>query len=114
MPAEKFVVKRMGSEVLSFRQRWLQQSESRELQRPLRNSTPEKEGQFRQSGEVHRWMYDRRSLAQLLQECGLVQTHVCGAKETSIPNFNRYMPDIEPDGSTRKPDSLFMGAIKSK
>lgn len=112
MPAEKFVVERMGSEVLSFRQWWLQQAESRELQAPLRHPTPDEEGQFRQSGEVHRWMYDRRSLAQLLGECGFVKARVCGPTETNINDFNHYLLDVEADGSTRKPDSLFMEATK--
>jgi hypothetical protein len=35
---------------------------------------------------------------------------VCRADESQILNFHAYYLDIEPDGSVRKPDSLFMEA----
>jgi len=35
------------------------------------------------------------------------------AGESSIPEFGKYFLDQMPDGSTRKPDSLFMEALKS-
>jgi len=33
-------------------------------------------------------------------------------KRIKYRKFNTYLLDIEPDGSIRKPDSLFMEAIK--
>ncbi|ELS34331.1 MULTISPECIES: class I SAM-dependent methyltransferase [Pseudanabaena] len=68
-------------------------------------------GLFRNSGEVHQWMYDRFSLAILLEECGFVNIRVCQAHESRIPDFNSYGLDVI-DGKVRKPDSLFIEACK--
>ena len=68
-------------------------------------------GLFRNSGEVHQWMYDRFSLARLLEECGFTNIQICQAHESSIPDFNSYGLDII-DGKVRKPDSLFIEASK--
>ena len=68
-------------------------------------------GLFRNSGEVHQWMYDRFSLTKLLEECGFVNIKICQAHESGIPDFNSYGLDII-DGKIRKPDSLFIEACK--
>lgn len=70
-----------------------------------------KEGLFRHSGEIHRWMYDRFSLKRLLQQAGFVDINICKADESHIPDFNIYRLDVV-NGKVRKPDSLFMEAIK--
>lgn len=70
-----------------------------------------REGLFRSSGEVHRWMYDRISLARLLHQAGFQDVRVCRADESAIPNFEHYQLDTC-KGQIRKPDSLFMEAIK--
>ena len=70
-----------------------------------------REGSFRQSGEIHRWMYDRVSLARLLQQVGFERPVVCGAGESRIPNFDAYQLD-RVNGVTRKPDSLYIEAVK--
>lgn len=69
-------------------------------------------GRFRQSGEVHQWMYDRFSLALLLKECGFEQIVQRSATESYIPNWSSFNLDTEADGSIYKPDSLYMEAIK--
>jgi len=69
------------------------------------------EGWFRNSGEVHRWMYDHFSLQRLLLKAGFSDIHVCLADVSAIRDFNSYNLDII-DGKVRKPDSLFMEAIK--
>lgn len=69
---------------------------------------------FRNSGEVHRWMYDRLSLAALLRAAGFEDIQVCTAAYSSIKDFSSYCLDTHEDGSTRKPDSLFMEARKPK
>ncbi len=70
------------------------------------------EGLFRcTSGEVHRWMYDRFSLARLLQECGFIESLYCQPDQSRIPDFNSYELD-RVDGQTRIPQSLFMEAMK--
>jgi len=69
-------------------------------------------GRFRQSGEIHQWMYDRYSLDKLLQECGLVKVTQRYAHQSYLENWNKYNLDTEPDGTIYKPDSLYMEAIK--
>jgi hypothetical protein len=70
-----------------------------------------REGLFRQSGEVHHWMYDRVSLKHLLEQCGFGQVHVCTAFESRIEGFASFDLDVV-TGRVRKPDSLFMEAVK--
>lgn len=69
-------------------------------------------GRFRQSGEVHQWMYDRYSLARLLKKCGLENSVQRTATESFISDWTRFNLDTEIDGSVYKPDSLFIEAIK--
>lgn len=69
------------------------------------------EGLFRNSGEIHRWMYDRFSLSRLLKQAGFIKIRACQADDSLIPNFSRYNLDMV-DGKIRKPDSLFMEAVK--
>ncbi|OKH33590.1 methyltransferase type 11 [[Phormidium ambiguum] IAM M-71] len=69
-------------------------------------------GRFRQSGEIHQWMYDRYSLAMLLKKCGMENIVQRTATESYIANWHTFNLDTEPDGTVYKPDSLFMEAIK--
>jgi SAM-dependent methyltransferase len=69
-----------------------------------------RDGIFRNSGEIHRIMYDRYSLKRLLSSCGFVDIQACRANESRIPDFNTYRLDFI-DGVPRKPDSLFLEAI---
>lgn len=69
-------------------------------------------GRFRQSGEVHQWMYDRHSLAELLKQCGFEAVTQQTATSSQIPNWQRFLLDTELDGRVYKPDSLFMEATK--
>jgi len=74
------------------------------------------EGLFRQSGEIHRWMYDRSSLRRLLERVGFREVRVCTATESRIADFASYWLDTNPphtnNGRVRKPDSLFIEAVK--
>ncbi|WP_103668735.1 methyltransferase domain-containing protein [Pseudanabaena sp. BC1403] len=69
------------------------------------------EGLFRNTGEVHRWMYDRFSLQRMLTQVGFVDIHCCQANESKILDFNTYELDVF-DGLVKRPDSLFMEGIK--
>lgn len=75
--------------------------------------TKEQIGEFRCGGEVHLWMYDSVSLGALLEEHGFRQPAVCGADESEFPRFRSYELDTLPDGSARKPDSLYIEARKT-
>lgn len=118
MPAESFVIERAGSEVLNLLP-GLRQS-ARPDSRPSREDRlggdPQMDagniGEFRLSGEIHLWMYDRYSLRRLLQQTRFQNIEICRADGSNIPNFNSYLLDIEANGAVRKPDSLFMEARK--
>lgn len=117
MPAESFVIERLGGEVINAISNIRTKPELK-IQSPSRTDfnshTPDAMsiGKFRLSGEVHQWMYDRCSLKKLLEEAGFSNIRVCKANESLIPEFNSYHLDILPDGSIRKPDSLFMEGMK--
>lgn len=70
-------------------------------------------GSFRQSGEIHQWMYDRYSLSCLLKQCGGEKIIQRTATESYIPHWQTFNLDTEVDGVVTKPDSLFMEAIKA-
>lgn len=71
-----------------------------------------REGWFRTSGEVHRWMYDRFSLGRLLLKAGFCDVSVCAPDVSRIPGFAAYGLDVA-DGVVRKPDSLFMEGVRT-
>jgi SAM-dependent methyltransferase len=118
MPAEEFVIGRLGSEVLNALA--VLRSSRSEANEPAEETNPKFEiendvtriGQFRLSGEIHYWMYDRYSLSTLLTAAGFNNARVCLADHSAIPDFNSYLLDIELNGAVRKPDSLFMEAEK--
>lgn len=109
MPAEAFVLERTGSEAKNAIARLRAQPGEAP---PAMELDPARLGHFRLAGECHLWMYDRYSLAELLRGAGFVAIRRCRADESAIADFNRYLLDIEADGATRKPDSLFMEAAK--
>ena len=69
-------------------------------------------GRFHRSGELHKWMYDRYSLANVLMAAGFTDTKQCEAAESRIPQWPSFDLDTEPDGRTYKPDSLFLEATR--
>jgi hypothetical protein len=69
-------------------------------------------GAFRITGEVHRWMYDRYSLAHALKEVGFLSPRKVGAEESAVAGWSGFHLDTEPDGSIYKPDSIFMEAVR--
>ena len=69
-------------------------------------------GAFRLSGEVHRWMYDKFSLARLLKSVGFKNVDSLPADQSHLQNWHSYLLDTTKEGTTRKPDSLFMEARK--
>jgi len=118
MPAEDFVFKRVGPEIkksiLEFRNKSLYNSNYENTDsKPgagYQKSDLQKLSQFRVSGEIHQWMYDRYSLSKLLAETGFSNIRQCNADKSDIPNFRSYLLDTEENGMIRKPDSLFIEA----
>jgi SAM-dependent methyltransferase len=68
-------------------------------------------GQFLDSGEVHRWMYDRLSLRHLCQTAGLIDFQICAADQSSLPDYAQFQLD-QVGGDVRKPDSIFVECRK--
>jgi hypothetical protein len=110
MPAEEFVVARMGAEVRRVREKLRAKGTSASV--PSRPPKPDEVTRFRAGGEVHRWMYDRQSLRRLLHATGFEGEAVCRADESRIPEFARFHLDADEDERVRKPDSLFFEASK--
>lgn len=108
MPAGDFVFDRTGNEA----RQWIEAQRHAPTQPPDGEPSAREVARFRATGEVHRWMYDRCSLGRLLAGIGFIDIRVCAAGESSIPGFAAYHFDVQPDGRTRKPDSLFMEARK--
>ena len=70
-------------------------------------------GRFRLAGEVHQWMYDRYSLAQLMLAASFQDPVQQSATESQIPHWSKFNLDTLPNRTTIKPDSFFMEAIKA-
>lgn len=69
-------------------------------------------GRFRQSGEVHQWLYDRYSLAQLLSSCGFQNITACSPGQSAIPRWADFGLDQKLTGEPLKPDLLYMECRK--
>jgi len=108
-PAPARVARRVRSAVSSLR-RMLASACVRVFMGP-EGSAALREGVFRRGGEVHRWMYDRLSLAQALQRAGFVEARMRVADDSDIPGFARYGLETR-NGKPRKPDSLYLEARK--
>ncbi|MEO6003556.1 MAG: methyltransferase domain-containing protein [Opitutus sp.] len=69
-------------------------------------------GRFRQSGEVHLWMYDRFSLARLMVQAGFREPRVKVAGQSDIPDWVRFGLDVDSTGAPIKPDLLYVECLK--
>jgi predicted SAM-dependent methyltransferase len=70
-----------------------------------------KVGQFRMTGEIHMWMYDRYSLSRILKNSGFRDIKIKNAFESDIPNWSSYELDVK-EGIAYDPISLFIEAKK--
>ncbi len=70
------------------------------------------DGRFWNSGEVHKQMYDRFSLEQLLMQIGFRTISIKSANESDITGWANFFLDFTQTGIPRKPDSLYLEAIK--
>lgn len=116
MPAEEFVLQRLGQELKQTLRYLRSQPKTGHGISPNQEEYESRDTaafhQFLQSGELHKWMYDRYSLRCLLESVGFENVRVVKAWESDIPQFASYYLDCMPDGSVRKADSLFMEAVK--
>ena len=119
VPAEDLVIERLGAEARDG-MAWVRRRRAEGKDERLTDETwldatdpsAEQEIEFRRQGEVHRWMYDRVSMARLLRDAGFAAPGTRGAAESGIPGWADYGLDAGPDGQPHKPDSLFMEATR--
>ncbi len=113
MPAFDFVRQRAGAELDDFLREFSAPGRvhpaAAQAQEP---EDPEEYARLRQSGELHLWMYDRRSLRLAMEAAGFVQVRRQGAATSAIPDFARFQLDQLPGGVERKPDSLYFEGLK--
>ena len=67
-----------------------------------------------ESGERHKWMYDRISLQIILEVVGFVEFEVKKYNESNIQYWDKYNLDQSSyyKNKPRKPDSIFVEAVK--
>lgn len=69
-------------------------------------------GKFRNSGEIHKSMYDRFLLSELLIDAKFSSLQVQSAFSSNIKNWKDFYLDVDASGKVIKPDSLFMEGVK--
>lgn len=109
------LLERMRSRTAADLMRALQRRAAKAVVRAIAGRSVDEafaEGLFRNSGEVHHWMYDRYSLERSLAHAGFVEVQTRSATESLIPAFASFELDVVA-GRVRKPDSLFVEAVKS-
>jgi predicted SAM-dependent methyltransferase len=113
MPCEDYVLERMGEEVKNFLRvfRETKSTEGRNESEPQASAAGEVPSE-NLTFEKHRWLYDRLSLARLLAEVGFQEVDPVAHNISRIPDFETYHLDTLENGRIRKPDSLFMEAVK--
>ena len=76
------------------------------------NSEDAQLGEFRNSGELFKWMYDKYSIGKILSEIGFKDIKVQTADKSYIIDWDKYLELDMEKGVVRKPDSLFIEAKK--
>ena len=132
---EPFVIERLGEEVRQIRknckenkEEYIKEEKNKPLVKKLISNAKDKikeyllvklntskaavdVGNYRLRGEVHQWMYDRYSLAELLAKFGGADTRLTDAFNSKIKNWPAYQLDVV-ENRVRKPDSMFMESVK--
>ena len=71
-------------------------------------------GRFTQSGELHKHMYDRVSLIELLNNVGFTKCSTQSHLSSFITDWKEFHLDNTESGEPRKSDSLYLEAVKPK
>ena len=115
---KRFVASRIGDEAVNGAAPVEPPSRARRLHSAVlsllvgsRRAQALSEGTFRRSGEVHRWMYDRFSLARALTQAGFTDVRRRAADESAIARFASFGLETA-GGQPRKPDSLYVEGRK--
>lgn len=68
-------------------------------------------GIFRESGEMHKWMYDKYSLTRMLYDVGFESVELVDPFNSSIPDWPSFCFDVK-NNTVLNPTSLYMEALK--
>jgi predicted SAM-dependent methyltransferase len=112
MPCEDYVVARLGNEVKAFLDHYRGNQDFAAEIDIQRSKPPTEQDERKLHWERHHWLYDQLSLRRLLEGVGFRSVRKATADTSWIPEFEYEHLDLLPDGSVRKPDSLFVEAIK--
>jgi SAM-dependent methyltransferase len=69
-------------------------------------------GDTARAGVLHRWMYDRVSLTDLLESCGFAGTRLLSPDTSGIAGWAGFGLDTQPDGRPWMPNSLYIEATR--
>ena len=69
-------------------------------------------GRFNRCGELHKFMYDRILIKDILQDIGFSNFIIQSHSRSIIPNWKKYGLDSTSSDQPRKPDSIYIEAIK--
>ena len=97
-----------------FEQSVRREASGTKMQRPLRRSLENLIlGNARARGETHQWMYDEVNLEGLLKEAGFSNVNRVTYDQSSIDSrWSNFGLDVNSNGNERKPDSLYLEALK--
>jgi predicted SAM-dependent methyltransferase len=129
---EDYIINRVGDEFIEYRTQFFSNRQSFNSEktikvkkvsmvRALKNRIKRLSGRgnsntvgthFRETGEIHQWMYDRYSLRCLLEQNGFENIEIVDAFHSRNPEWSKIsFLDVE-ESLPRKPDSLFVEAVK--
>lgn len=106
LPEEDFILSRSGVELVNF------QISSRDAPLVRKQKARALPLPTIKGGELYRWMYDELSLRRLLEQAGFTGIERQAHDRSIQPDIIAYGLDAAPDGSIRRPHSLFMEALK--
>jgi predicted SAM-dependent methyltransferase len=68
-------------------------------------------GDARKRGETHQWMYDYKSLSELLSRTGFTNIRRYRFGESAVPHWTDYKLEFNESGGEYKPHSLYVEAL---
>jgi SAM-dependent methyltransferase len=64
------------------------------------------------TGELHRWMYDRHSLAAEFRRAGFQEAQARGVSDSGVAGWEAFKLDVNEDGEEYKPASLYVEGVR--
>lgn len=114
LKCQDFVIQRIGTDVLEWRKKKSKENRLQHRMQEIKKFLFKigfirkyLHGSFRESGEVHLWLYDKFSLSRLLLNTGFNNISVCTASTSNFDNWCSFKLDNETDSA-----SIFIEGIK--